>query len=85
MIEQKAQLSSTPRVDSARSTIALADGGIRGGEDHRAVDALQEVHGQHRPAGQGQGPLEQPVGLVPVTLGQPHLGQPLQRVGLPGR
>ncbi len=76
------QLSSVPNVDSARSTIARAVDGVGGGEDHRPVDPLQQVAGEHRPAGERQGAVEHPPGRVGITPGEVDLGQPLQAVGL---
>ena len=39
----------------------------------------------HRPAGQRQRPLQQPMRLRAVAAGQPHLGEPLQAVRLARR
>ena len=59
MMEQKMQLSSLPRVDSARSTTARAASGSGAAAIMRAVDAVQQVLPHARPAGQRQRPLEQ--------------------------
>jgi hypothetical protein len=54
------------------------------GQDHRAEHAVQQVLGHDRAAGQAERPIQQPPGLRVVALGQPDLGQPLQRVRLAG-
>ena len=84
MTTQKLHASVSPSVASAWSTSARAASAIGRGEDHRPVDALHQVHGDHRPARQRQGALEQPPCLLAVALLQPDLGQPLQAVRLTG-
>ena len=59
--------------------------GSGGGHDHRPVHPLQQVHADHRPAGQRQRPPQQAAGLGRSPLGEPHLGQPLQAVRLARR
>ena len=81
MIEQNWQKSSQPSVDSARSTMAWPRPAGRG-QDHRAEDAVQQVLGHDRAPGQRERPLQQPPRLRVVALGQPDLGEPLQRVRL---
>ena len=72
----------------AHRRLALLDDDHRGrravrGGDQGAVDALDEVQAHHRPPGQWQRPLEQGHGLRPVTVGQTHLGEPLEAQRLP--
>ena len=55
-------------------------GRIRRRDDHRAVNTLQKVRRDDRPAREGQGPQQELLSLLPVSLGEPNFGQPLHRM-----
>ena len=86
MIEQNTQRSSVPE----RRLGAVDDGPGRQrvgrGEDHRAVDPLQQVAGHASTSGRGAGPGRAARrASSPSPRRQADLGQALQRVGLAGR
>ncbi len=79
--EQNWHQSSTPSAASARSTSARATVGVGRGRDEGAVDAVQEVVSEDRPAGQWQRLVEEGPSFFGFVAGEVDLGQPLQRVG----